>query len=320
MPPATRLAAAFGLPTTDVRLEPVQHSDLPTWRMITNGSRHLVKRLVPGTKAFPRADIEQAMDLERAAAEAGIRTAEPLAPVRPTVGWCTKIDDHGWFRGHAWVEHRPLADSDDITTWLGQTLATLHRLQPSGTEPDWASLGLIPAETWSSWIEQAVAAGYPWATHARERLPYIETLTERLRALYARVPDPVVTHADVNPHNVLLANDGPVLIDWDTVWPSSAALQVGQVALKFGNGRPDRVWATLDAYRDAGGDIDWPAEGLFLGEAAHKLAALGIRIPVILGHREPPRWIDPETADRRIHETLQDLPELVDYLIDLARG
>ncbi|WP_152362091.1 aminoglycoside phosphotransferase family protein [Microlunatus speluncae] len=314
-----RLAEAFGL-SPGGSLEPLRHGDLPTWRWTIGTDRFVVKEIVPAAGELRREYVDRAMILERVASEAGIRTPEPVAPVRPDVGWCTKITGHGWYRAHAWVDHRPLSPDDEIAPWLGQTLATLHRLIPADDERDWHSLGIHDDATWRTWIDAAELGGRAWAGPARRRLPFIERLTDRLRSRYASAPDWVVTHGDLDRQNVLIAADGPVLIDWETVWPYSAAMQAGQVALRFGHDRPDRVRAILDCYRKAGGRIDTVGADLFIGSAGHRLASLGIRMRVVLGLQPPPRWLDPDAADRQIGDQLRRLPDLVADLDDRARA
>ncbi len=258
------------------------------------------------------------MSLERLAIAAGIRTAMPLTPVAPEFGWCTRIPGHGWFRAHAWLEHRPVAETDDLTAWLGETLATLHRLLPDDDSVDLTAVGIHPAANWRDWVAEAEDTGRSWSGLARSRLGYIDDLTERLRVLYSR-PGQVVTHGDFEPNNVLITADGPALIDWDTVRTYPPALQAARVALRFGRGQDDRMMAILDAYRNAGGQLDGIGEELFFSRVGHRLASLGILIAVLLGRRQPPRWVNLATAERRVIDDLRGLPELVDDLVDHAR-
>lgn len=316
---ADRLAQAFGLTTAGAVLEPLRHGDFPTWKLITADGRYVVKELAPAAADFPRAYVERAMGLEQYASDAGIRTATPLVPVRPEAGWCTKITGHGWYRAHRWVAHQPVRAGEQITGWLGQTMATLHRLMPNQPAPGLTIRGVRPNEIWREWIAEAERHGRSWAGPGRARLPFIEELSDRLRNLYARVPDWVITHADLEAHNILITRDGPVLIDWDTVWRFSAALQAGHAAFRIGEGRTDRIRAILDAYIDAGGRADWPGADLFLSAAAQKLAALGILITEQLGSRPVPRWAGTEDPDRQIADRFDRLPGLVDELDEQAR-
>ncbi len=312
------ICAAFGLPSEQATLAPLRHADFPTWRLTTSTGSYVVKRLVEPTEAFPRERFDRAMTLERSAIAAGIRTAEPVPPVRADLGWCTKITDHGWFRAHAWVDHRPLRATDDIASWLGPTMATLHQLIPDPSEPDWPSMGIHPVSAWRDWFDEAASAGREWAEVGLSQLSYLEELTEHFRLLYSR-PDRVLTHGDIDPGNILITDNGPVLIDWDTVWPFSPTLQAGHVAHRFSHGDLGRARAILAAYRDAGGRIDTLGDALFHSVAGQKLASLAIQITVLLGHEPAPRWMDVANADRLVEDRLRGLADLVDDLTGQAK-
>ena len=315
---ASQICAAFGLPSERATLASLRHADFPTWRLNTSTGSYVVKRLVEPTEDFPRERFDRAMTLERSAIAAGIRTAEPVPPVHAGLGWCTKITGHGWFRAHAWVDHRPMTATDDIASWLGHTMATLHRLLPDPSEPDWPMMGIYPGSTWQSWFDEATSAGHEWGQTGLARLPYLEELTEHLRLLYSR-PGRVLTHGDIDPGNVLITYSGPVLIDWDTVWPYSPTLQAGHVAHRFSGGDTGRALAILAAYRDAGGQTDTVGDALFHSIAGQKLASLAIQITVLLGQLPAPRWMDTANADRLVEDRLRGLADFVADLTDQAK-
>lgn len=315
---AGQLCTAFGLPVRGATVERWRHGDFLTRRLTTADGTFLVKELAAASDALPRERFERAMTLERLAIAAGIRTAVPVTPVLPEFGWCTRIPGHGWFRAHAWLEHRPVAETDDLAAWLGETLATLHRLLPDNDDVDLTAAGIHPAASWHDWVAEAEGTGRSWSGLARRRLGDIDDLTKRLRVLYSR-PDQVVTHGDFEPNNVLITADGPVLIDWDTIGSYPPALQAARVALRFGHGHNDRIVAILDAYRNAGGRFDGFGEELFFSPLGHRLASLGILIAVLLGRQQPPRWVNLATAEQRVLDDLRGLPALVDDLVDHAR-
>jgi len=314
---AIELAEAFGLATADALLERLRHGDYPTWVLSTADGRFVAKELAPATGALRYDYVERAIGLERAARAAGIPTAEPVTPVRPVAGGCAEIPGRSWYRAHRWIDHRPPAERQ-IDDWLGRMLAELHRLRPAPPDPDQTAYGVHPAGCWHSWAEAADRAGHSWAEPARTALPFPVALTDRIRRTHRRAPDWVITHADLEPHNILLTAAGPVLIDWDTVWPYGAALQAGHVAYRISDGCPDRAAAFLDRYRAEGGRTDWAGRDLFLGPAAQKLAALGQLITGRLGLRAVPRWAGHTDLDRQLANRFALLPGLVDELDDLA--
>lgn len=315
---AGQLSTAFGLPVRGATVERWSHSDFLTRRLTTASGTFLVKELATAADPFPRERFERAMTLERLAIAAGIRTPVPLTPAAPEFAWCARIPGHGWFRAHAWLEHRPVAETDDLAVWLGGTMATLHRLLPDNEGVDLAAVGIHPAANWRDWVAEVEDTGRAWSGLARRRLGYIDDLTKRLSALYSR-PDQVVTHGDFEPNNVLITAAGPALIDWDIVRTYPPALHAARVALRFGHGHNDRIVAILDAYRSAGGQLDGLGDELFFSRVGHQLASLGILIDVLLGRRQPPRWVNLATAEQRVVDQLRGLPELVDGLVDRAR-
>lgn len=320
--PATAQAAAdaFGLERPTGALVPVQYSDHQTWRLSTRAGSYLVKRLSDPTS---HATIRRAMALEQAAIRAGIPTATPVRPIHPDApdSLATTVDGIGCLRVYDWLPHRKLEPHDDISDWLGDVLARLHSLEPirPPAEPRWPDLGAWPEQQWLQWIERAGQQGKPWTAVARLRMPDIRRLTAAVQDTYAGPPDQVLTHGDLETHNVIQTEKGPVLIDWETVWPYSAALQAGRVALAFGDAEPERMRKILDAYARHGGSTKWPGERLLLSTASHEIASIAERIQAVLGKRPVPRWLDLETADRRIGDQLDELPAKLERLTGLAK-
>ncbi len=293
------MASAFSLGLVRGELVPGAPSDCPTWRLTTSEGAYLVKSLRSGTDS-------RALWLEERALAAGLSVPAPVG------GGVRELAGHGMVRVYPWLEHRPYVYSPLVAGWLGRTLSVLHSLAPA-SPPDvpWADRGVWPESVWTRWA----SAGKPWAAVLGERLPVVVGLSARLVEVYSRVPDWVVTHGDFEPHNVLITAEGPVLVDWDTVWVYSAALQAGRVAYAFGAGEPFRVRAILAAYE---GDVSWAGMDLFVSTLSHELASLGLRIAAVLGEIPAPRWLRLATADERIARQLDGLPALISRLNTLA--
>jgi hypothetical protein len=87
----------------------------------------------------------------------------------------------------------------------------------------------------------------------------------------------------------------------------------------LGDAEPERMGRILDAYARHGGSTKWPGERLLLSTASHELASIAERIQAVLGKRPVPRWLDLETADRRVGDHLDELPAKLERLTGLAK-
>lgn len=310
---ATDVARAFALGTPAGQLVHVRRGDTDTWRLDTGSGSYLVKRyrqvtdgqFVPGALAD---QLAVAMAFERRALEAGIDMAEPIPPVEPSDGWLAALDGR-LVRVYRWVDHRPLRSGEDISGWLGRTMARIHRLEPHDRPglPSWWRGAIRPAADWAGWLTTAQDRGEPWSALGWQRLPLIETLTARLESVCERAPDCVTTHGDIKAHNLLITPAGPVLADWDSVRVDSAALEVGRVAHAFGD--TGRIVA---AYTGAGGDLGWAGGDLFLSVVRHHLQGLHERIQVLLGVQPPVHWMgDRSETSRAVTDLLRSLDQLV---------
>lgn len=148
----------------------------------------------------PTVDAVWSIDLARVLLDAGLRVARPARSEALTV------------------------DDVQVTCW--------ERVHDSGEPIDWGSVGRMVRRLHSIGIDE-VPASYPVASPAA--LPWWDfdaLLAETgeaidpaaLRGLEAaverwcgwdRFDEPVLCHGDVHPGNVVMADDGPVLIDWD---------------------------------------------------------------------------------------------------------
>lgn len=306
-PTAEVIAAAFDLGEPAGELVLVRRGDTDTWRLETDSGSYFVKGYWPSTggQFAPGGLLDQltvAMPFEQRALSAGIDLAEPVPPVDPVIGWVTRIEDR-LFRVNRWIESRAVRPEDDITEWLGRTMARVHQLQPLDQVglPDWWRGALKPRSDWEEWFTEARRRGEPWAEQASELLPRILELTARIEEVCETAPDLVMTHGDFKSHNMLMTSRGPVLIDWDSVRSDSAALEAGRIAHMFGP-------KTLDAYIAAGGDITWAGDDLYLGVARADLQRIYERVLVLLNHIPAPRWM----GDRS--EITHQLTESFDHL------
>ena len=307
-PTADVIAAAFDLGTPDGELVFVRRGDTDTWRLETESGSYFVKGYWPETGGqFTSGglldQLAVAMPFEERALAGGIDMAEPVPPVDPVLGWVTRIEDR-LFRVNRWIECRAVRPEDDIAEWLGRTMAKVHQLQPLDQVglPDWWRAAIRPRADWEEWFTEARQRGEPWSDEAWERLPRIlAELTARIEEVCETAPDLVMTHGDFKSHNLLMTANGPVLIDWDSVRPDSAALEAGRMAHMFGA-------ETLDAYVAAGGDITWAGNDLNLSVVRNQLQGIFERILVLLDRTPAPRWMaDRDAITQELRESLNRL-------------
>jgi Ser/Thr protein kinase RdoA (MazF antagonist) len=308
-PSPGEVAMAFGLGEPTRELVHFRRGDADTWRLDTSTGSYFVK----GYFSIDMIDeLAGAMRFERRARAAGIDMPEPVMPIDPLRDWLTRIDDR-LFRVYRWIEHRPY--DADVSTWLGRTMACVHRLQPVGAVglPDWWRPAIQSPETWEGWFAHARDRDVPWAGLCADSLPYILAATERITELFDIAPDIVTTHGDFKPHNIVMSDAGPVLVDWDSVRTDSAALEAGRVAYIFSAGNPEQLNKILTSYAEAGGQLAWAGPDLFLSVTRHHLQTLAEQIRASLGESAPTPWMpDPTTLNATITDLLQDLPTKLD--------
>ncbi|GAA0451381.1 hypothetical protein Ade02nite_76340 [Paractinoplanes deccanensis] len=312
---AEAVAAALGLGRPVGPLEALSYRSSQTWTLPTRDGRLLVKH-VPAEEW--RDDFARAMNFEEQALASGVSMGRPIRPPAPTVGYAVEVDGLGLVRAYEWIDGRPLADSDDVSEWLGATLARLHRIAPlpAGTRapsrvPDWYRLA--DPRPWEGWLREGEQHRKPWAATLREGLPDILSAAAWVEHGLRAAGDYVVTHRDVEPWNVLMTETGPVLIDWDVAGPDSARLEAAQAVLSFSTraGMPDPavVRRTVAAYVSNGGamldgvDVLVRRVGLRLGRLAERLRmSLGL---------EPAGPRDLAAVETRAIEQITDMPDFV---------
>lgn len=226
-------------------------------------------------------------------------------------------------RVYEWVDHRALTADDDITTWFGQTLATLHQLAPLGPEfkPQWRWLGIYDSKRWERWVDLAHERDKPWAQIARVRLPYLTAFSDRVRQAYEHATDLTTSHRDLGPWNVLVSDRGRLLIDWESVGPVIASCEVGRAIQTFSHDDIGVMRQLRDAYTDAGGTITCAPQNLMLDSLVDLLGQITERIRLMINdYPDPsiPIWMDPSTADRDIAHDLERFPTEVQRLTDLG--
>lgn len=317
--PVTELDAGAVAGAFDLR-EPLgpfvvmrRRGQVVAWRVETGGGPVLVKRFWADTDLPWRDQLEGALEIEQLALGAGLDMPAPLAPVRPLFGTVAGVAGVGLLRAFPSIEHRPLADSDDVAEWLGTTLARTHQLRRLEIRPapSWfyCQDPPVPPRQWADWLAEAEATARPWALSLRSRLDLILSLSEQVLETFADWPPYVLSHRDVEPWNVLIPTGGvtPMLVDWDASGSESAPLEAASVFTGFARrGRadpdPEQLRKALDAYVVAGGEPIVARRGILdrlVGiELSHLASSIG-------------RFFRPDQDDEKIGRRLERLPEVV---------
>ena len=298
------IADAFGLGDPLTELMPA-HDATPTraWCVETTTGAYVVKRVRSDEPDWWMEIAERNVAFERLAIAAGVDVPEPVTPREPVLGLHARVDDRGPVRVYRFVEGRPLQPDDDIATWLGGTLATLNRLQPGSRCPD-ADYGIHPIDDWRGWFEQARALDLTEIADLGEaNIDGIDAATRFVADALASVDDYVVTHRDVEPWNVLITDDRPVLLDFDWVGADSAWLVAAWAAIAYASHEReqpdlDRARAVIDSYVGAGGQVTLEGPAAFARRVALRLIRQSYNLWIVLEHRPAP------VAERRLREAM----------------
>jgi hypothetical protein len=186
------------------------------WSLRTTKGRWWVRSL---ENWWPIVDVETEVDLQAAAARAGI---ELPAPVRSRAGAIVEeIGEQRW-RVNEWRHSGPpltAPASAETTESIGAILATLHGLaRPADRISPWYHRRLFP-ESWPELAEQARRAGASWAADlAAATGPLAE-----LARVGADDPDPapVLTHTALGPAQVRRGAGGRLIV---TGWEYAGGL------------------------------------------------------------------------------------------------
>lgn len=144
----------------------------------------------------------------------------------------------------------------DVLDWFGRTMALLHRAGEGGNGMPDAWYERCPGDDeWAALHAEVRRAGLPWADALGR---FIATPAREL-AHWVTPSDPadlVTSHLDLQPQNVLVGPDGPVLLDWDNAGSASAERELARALFVWSGGNEGDVDAGVRvarAYRGAGG-------------------------------------------------------------------
>lgn len=320
-PDPAALAAAFVLDGSPDALEPTGTFN-DTWRMRAGDSTYLVKVVRRDEPDWWRAHVARAQTFERRAHEAGMPFPQPVVPIEPEIGYIARVEG-ALIRISRWIHGRPLGPSDDVADWLGTTMARLHEIEPSPDVDRWI-YGLHDPEQWQAWADEGASTNKTWAPLLGEGM---ETILECLRWVgdsLDAASNFVMTHRDVEPWNVIVTRDGPMLVDLEGCGPDSATLELAHAALSFAQRSgtepdADAMRRTVQAYRAAGGPPLPTGRAGLARRVGMKLNRLAWNLMLSLGQR-PAHPGRERQAEGAALGSLEELPSILDRIDDWARS
>jgi aminoglycoside phosphotransferase (APT) family kinase protein len=200
--------------------------------------------------------------VERAVRAAGVRAPEPVpGPGGACLAQVERTDGSGEapVRLHRWVEGAAVAREPveaALAAWVGGALAAQHALALQPLTPGLYAgrAGLTTADVWPDLVGRAQAAGAAWAARLAAASGWAQRATDLLEQDDAAA---VLVHGDVDQKNLLVATDGPLLLDWDVVLPVVPAHDLAHAAVTMAGWRePAVAAAVVHGYRDAGGVVE----------------------------------------------------------------
>jgi hypothetical protein len=233
--------------------------------------------------------------LEAAAWKAGIPMAEPHFPETDEYGLWQPLGDGAFGKAARFLDgthpDKPLAPP--LAAWAGATVAALAALAvPVDDEVEGADHRLHPPHEWDEWLGQARDLGVLDAGQARDlkdAAVRIAAIAEAGRADEAPV---LVMHRDMSHLNIMVAADGPALLDFDSAGPQEPWWELISVALELagpdlGVMRPERraFEDCVAGYADAGGRIGATDESAFVGVLLGRLSSTAWQLWMACGHR-----------------------------------
>lgn len=236
--PVTDLVAAGGAARVAA-----DHWGLPTPELLRAGMNAIhVAGSVALRVSAPSVDAVAALDLHRFLTGVGVRVP---AAARPDVVVVEGLSVTCWER---------LAASSVPTDWrsVGSMVSTVHRLHHASLPP---SVPLPRPASFPWWDFDELLAGTADTLDADARRG-LEAAVERHRG-WQDATGEVVCHGDVHPGNVMMTDEGPVLLDWDMLCWAPPGWDHGPLltwATRWG-GDPGAYEAFADGYgRSLAGD------------------------------------------------------------------
>ncbi|MEW2401016.1 aminoglycoside phosphotransferase family protein [Streptomyces sp. NPDC046862] len=250
------IAETYALGAGPWTMTPVTRGALgQIWKLSGNGSAWAIKELLFGC------DVEQVRReaaLRHAAEQLGIASPRLIPNRHGThVSQLTPSSRGSYVKLYDWIDGTKADASDPgILDWFGRTMALLHRAGEGANDTPVSWYEQCPQDAdWKDLHSKVHQAGLPWADALGR---FVDTSAAELAHWVTPTAsgDLVTSHCDLQPQNVLVRPDGPVLLDWDNAGPISAERELAR-AVYVWSGRNQvnhhSARRLMRAYRSAGG-------------------------------------------------------------------
>lgn len=320
------IAETYQLGAGSWALAPVTRGALgQIWRFSGNGSSWAVKELLFGCD---EEQVRREAGLREAAEDLGIasprlfpnRHGAYVSHITASSGSSGSSDSSGssgssggsYVKLYDWVDGAKADASDPgILDWFGRTMALLHTAGQGASETPNAWYERSPQDVeWKALYKQVRHAGLPWA-EALGR--FIDTPAAELAhwVTPADAGDLVTSHLDLQPQNVLVGRDGPVLLDWDNAGVTSAEREFARAVYVWSGGNHvdiDSARRLARAYRSAGGRAAITGPESFSMLFATALNFVYVQAECALD--QTVTAAQREFASRQVVDSLRGMPEL----------
>ncbi|MFB6848488.1 phosphotransferase enzyme family protein [Streptomyces sp. NPDC056373] len=250
------MAERYSLGTGPWTITPIARGALGRiWRLTGNGRSWAVKELLFGCD-----EAQVAREAALRASAAGLGIASPRLHRDRHGAHVSRLDSPGggsWVKLYDWVDGAEADARDpDVLDWFGRTMALLHRAGEGTVEApdDWYER--CPDDSgWEDVLKKVRDAGLPWSDELDR---FVATSAPPLAYWVTPAPPDgrVTSHLDLQPQNVLIGRDGPVLLDWDNAGPVAAEREFARALHVWSGGNDVDIAAArrlARAYREAGG-------------------------------------------------------------------
>lgn len=250
------IAESYALGTGPWTMAPVTRGALgQIWKLSGNGRSYAVKELLFGCD---EAQVAREAALRDSAEDLGIASPR-LHPDRhgAHVSRLDSPSGGSWVKLYDWIDGDPADPGDpDLLDWFGRIMALLHQAGQGSTEAPSGWYERCPDDAeWEDLLKAVRDAGLPWSDELDR---FIATSAPQL-AHWVTPSEPggvVTSHLDLQPQNVLVGRDGPVLLDWDNAGPVSAEREFARAVFVWSGGNDVNIASArrlARAYREAGG-------------------------------------------------------------------
>ncbi|MER6123589.1 phosphotransferase [Streptomyces sp. NPDC001795] len=250
------MAETYALGAGPWTMTPVTRGALgQIWKLSGNGSSWAVKELLFGCD---EEQVRREAALRHATENLGIASPR-LVPNRhgAYVSQLAASSGGSYVKLYDWIDGTEADASDpEILDWFGRTMALLHRAGEGASQRPDSWYEQCPRDAdWKDLHKKVHRAGLPWS----DALGRFIAGTAAELAHWVTPTDPgdlVTSHLDLQPQNVLVGPDGPVLLDWDNAGSASAEREFARAVYVWSGGNrvnTDSARRLVRAYRSAGG-------------------------------------------------------------------